>query len=285
MTLEPCCHWGKTPPCTQHIIDSGIVAVYYAVQDPNPEVNGKGARLLQQAGVGCERIDVPEIQIFYRSYIYWVLHQRPWVTAKLALSLDGKIAGPEGRPTQITGAVLHRHTHQWRRMNDAILTTINTVKKDDPQLNVRLDNTIIKKPIYILDSRLQLSTGSRIIKTARRVVLFHGADCDPARKSARVAAGITCVAVSQDDAGLNLNDVLAHIGDDGVHDLWVECGGQCFRALAEQRLMNRALIYVAPSVLGSDALAAFDQPLSVLAQAKHVTWQSFGRDVVCELLW
>src|SRR3990167_2136538 len=103
VTLEPCCHWGRTPPCTDLIVKSRIKAVYYAFQDPNPKVAGQGAKQLQAAGIECHSVELPEVTDFYRSYHYWIREGRPWVTAKLAISLDGKIAGPHGEPVSLTG--------------------------------------------------------------------------------------------------------------------------------------------------------------------------------------
>src|SRR3990167_7826390 len=143
VTLEPCCHWGKTPPCTDIIIHSGIKKVFYAARDPNPIISGKGIQILKSAGILCEQIKLPAIDLFYQSYYYWTQHHLPWVTAKLAMSLDGKIAGPQGEPVSLTGAQLNTFTHQSRRESDAILTTVNTIIHDDPQMNVRLHDEII----------------------------------------------------------------------------------------------------------------------------------------------
>src|SRR3990167_3956342 len=145
VTLEPCCHFGKTPPCTDQIIKSGIGEVYFVLLDPNPVVAGKGVTALKKAGIRCELIDLPEIRAFYESYIYWINNHRPWVTAKMALSLDGKIAGPDRVSVNITGKALQQLTHQYRQKSDALLTTINTIIHDNPQLNVRLDHTLVNK--------------------------------------------------------------------------------------------------------------------------------------------
>ena len=168
VTLEPCCHWGKTPPCTDLIIRQQIAEVIYAMRDPNPQVSGQGERILQQAGISCQPVVVEEVTQFYQSYNHWVHSGKPWVTVKLAMSLDGKIAGEGGRPVAITGADLTTHTHQQRKRADAILTTGRTICYDNPQLNVRLVRESYGKPVYVLDRHLTLPLDAQIFDTAER---------------------------------------------------------------------------------------------------------------------
>ncbi len=120
VSLEPCCHWGRTPPCSELIIQSGISAVYYAYRDPNPAVAGQGAEKLRAAGIDCHYVAMPEADDFYASYYYWTEHHRPRVTAKIALSLDSKIAGVNGQPLTITGVPLQQYTHHGRQHSDAL---------------------------------------------------------------------------------------------------------------------------------------------------------------------
>lgn len=284
VTLEPCCHFGKTPPCTEQIIKSGIRKVYFGLVDPNPVVAGKGIAALEKAGIYCELIDLAEIHHFYKSYTYWTKHQRPYVTAKIALSLDGKIAGPDGAPIMMTGPSLQRLTHENRKQSDAILSTINTIIKDDPQLNVRLDNEVIKKPIYILDSRLRLPKNANILQTAKKLTVFHAEKVDERYKKELTDLGIRCVAVATTSVGLDLNQVLMHIGRDGIHDLWIEAGGKCFQAFMQEKLLHRALIYVSPTIVGNQATSAFTQPI-LLADEAQVKWSIYPPDCVCELLF
>ncbi|WP_304985754.1 bifunctional diaminohydroxyphosphoribosylaminopyrimidine deaminase/5-amino-6-(5-phosphoribosylamino)uracil reductase RibD [Coxiella-like endosymbiont] len=115
VTLEPCCHYGKTPPCTDLIIKTGIKSVYYSLADPNPNVFNKGAQALKQAGIDCFLLEIPEIKSFYKSYSYWTANKRSWITIKLALSLDGKIAGIKGKPVALTGEELKLYTHEFRK--------------------------------------------------------------------------------------------------------------------------------------------------------------------------
>ena len=280
ITLEPCCHYGRTPPCTDLIIEKGLKAVYFGYADPNPEVAGKGAALLLAQGIACEKVDVPAINEFYRSYHYWTVSQRPWVTAKIAMSLDGKIANAGGAPCSITGKALQELTHECRCDSDAILTTINTVLHDDPQLNVRLGGGVYKKPVYVLDSKLQLPLEAQIIHASESITVFHGEKVKKGQRERLLGMGISCIQVSANKHGLLWGDILDFIGQAGCHDLWIEAGGRCFSSLLSQQELNRALIYLAPKVLGADAHSAFKEPFDLAGQG-DVRWKQVGSEVVC----
>ncbi|MES2614668.1 MAG: bifunctional diaminohydroxyphosphoribosylaminopyrimidine deaminase/5-amino-6-(5-phosphoribosylamino)uracil reductase RibD, partial [Bdellovibrionota bacterium] len=167
VSLEPCCHYGKTPPCTKAIIERGIAKVVYGFQDPNPIVCGKGEAQLRAAGVECQFHPTQSISHFYRSYSYWHKTKKPWVTLKIALSFDGKVSGPQGDPVQITGLECQKFTHENRKKSDAILTSAKTIICDNPQLNARIDNEINAKKVYILDRNLSLPLNAKIFKTAQ----------------------------------------------------------------------------------------------------------------------
>jgi diaminohydroxyphosphoribosylaminopyrimidine deaminase/5-amino-6-(5-phosphoribosylamino)uracil reductase len=284
VTLEPCCHYGKTPPCTQLLIDRGISTVYYAFKDPNPIVAGKGQQQLQAAGITCIHLPLPEIDEFYKSYIHWTHHALPWVTAKLAISLDGKIAAAQGKQLAITGPELQHYTHQQRKKSDAILTTANTIIKDNPQLNVRLDNEIISKPIYVLDSHLRLPLTAAITKTASKLTIFHHENAAFSQRQRWQELGVHCMQVPCKDNNLSLVSVLNTIGQDGIHDLWIEAGGVLFTAFHREKLVQRSLLYIAPKCLGAHAIPAFRHEFD-FTDAKQLYWQSYGNDVLCCMEW
>ena len=148
VTLEPCCHHGKTPPCTDLIIAKNIKQVYFAYLDPNPEVAGNGCAQLLRAGVACEQLPIPEVDLFYREYAHWVKKQRPWVTAKIAVTADGFIAAAGGAPLAITGDQAQQYTHLRRKHSSALMTSAQTIINDDPAFNVRLGGEYIKKPCW-----------------------------------------------------------------------------------------------------------------------------------------
>lgn len=281
VTLEPCCHWGKTPPCTQAIIEAGIKRVVYGFADPNPVVAGKGAKQLREAGISCEQLETTEVTTFYRSYQYWQQTKLPWVTAKLAMSLDGKIAAADNKPVKITGEALQTMTHQYRLHCDAMLTTARTINNDNPQLNVRDDvDVIAQKPIYIIDRLLSLDVNSQIFNTAQSVTIIHSTDADKTRLVKLETLGARCVAVAEQDGLLDLQQVLVFIGEQGAHDLWVEAGGRLYESLLQQQLINYGLIYVAPTLLGTEALSAFSKPYSLSAMAEQCEWTQHGDDMM-----
>jgi diaminohydroxyphosphoribosylaminopyrimidine deaminase/5-amino-6-(5-phosphoribosylamino)uracil reductase len=284
VTLEPCCHYGRTPPCTEAIIQSGIKQVVYAYRDPNPVVAGKGENILNDAGISCIYFSIPEIDIFYQSYTYWQKTKLPFVTAKMALTLDGKIAGKNSEPITITGETINRHTHYQRKKHDAILTTSKTIIADNPQLNARIDSEVIAKPIYILDSDLSLTPNVKIFKTAKTITLFHKADIAEMNKQKFLESGVRCVGVEHDSNGLNLHQILQQIGQDGIHDLWIEAGGKCFSSFLNQKLLQRALIYIAPHTK-AEGKSAFPMGTENNFSARTIRWEQFGRDVLCEMNW
>ncbi|HVV68937.1 MAG TPA: bifunctional diaminohydroxyphosphoribosylaminopyrimidine deaminase/5-amino-6-(5-phosphoribosylamino)uracil reductase RibD [Gammaproteobacteria bacterium] len=283
VTLEPCCHQGRTPPCTQLLIERKVAAVYYGYQDPNPLVASQGEQQLRMAGIFCQHLPVQEINAFYQSYDYWTRTKLPFVTAKLALSLDGKIAGAHGQPVSITGLEAQKFTHQGRRNSDAILTTSNTIIHDDPQLNVRIKPQPEAKPVYILDTHLKLPLSAKILTTAVSVTVFHQSEIDSQRLLALEACGVRCVPIPTKNAKLPLVAILRQIGADGVHDLWVEAGGICFQALLAEDLIHRAYIYIGLKWLGESAQAAFLGQINLMQSATKVAWRALGSDGLCEL--
>src|SRR5262249_31121835 len=157
-------------------------------------------------------------------------------------------------------------THQGRLASDAILTTVRTINNDNPRLNARIDNNIIAKPVYLIDRTLSLNLDAQILLTAQQLTVFHSHTVDQNKIALCAEKGIRCIAVSENDQGLNLLEILQQIGKDGKHDLWIEAGGFLFQQLAMQHLLQRAYIYVAPRWLGSSALAAFGDGEGVFAQ-------------------
>ena len=258
ITLEPCCHWGRTPPCVERIIQSGIKTVIYAFKDPNPAVNGQGEQYLRERGIECYQVEIAEITEFYESYAWWWKHKKPWVTAKLAVSLDGKIAGPQGERINITGQALQQFTHEWRKRSDAILTTARTIIADDPALNARLYGEIIPKPVYVIDRELLMPISAQIFETAKDVRVFHKE---------------------------SLAEILEKIAEDGVQDLWVEAGGQLFTSLLTEKLVQRAFVYIAPKTIGKSGVDGFVSEYNLFRNAKDIRWEKYGRDVVCDMRW
>lgn len=263
VTLEPCCHMGRTPPCTDLIIQSGVKKVIYAFSDPNPKVNKQGEKILKQSGIDCHQINVEEINQFYESYAWWQAKKIPWVTAKLAVSFDGKIAGKNSQRLNLTGKAAQQFTHQCRKRADAILTTANTILADDPELNIRIvDQEVISKPVYIIDRQSRVLPESRVFKKNHHIKVYDNNHKDK-----------------------DLLDILKDIGKDGIQDLWVEAGGQLFSALIQEKLIQRAFIYIAPMTIGQSGLEGFITQSNLFENIKEINWQMLDKDVIGEVRW
>lgn len=287
VTLEPCCHQGKTPPCTDAIIRSGISRVFYGLKDPDPRVSGKGAAILAEAGIACTHVSLPEIIAFYQSYCYWQADKKPFVTAKLALSLDAKIAGMDGKPIKISGKVADDFTHQQRKYADALLTTARTIYKDDPQLNVRLHENIEQKPVYILDRALTILPTARIFKTSKQLTLFHSDKVCENRISVYRNKGVNCIAVPEvkNQKILAWDAILNEIGKVGVQDLWVEAGARCFESLILGDCLDQAYLYFSPKYIGVEGIPAFSAKQNLFEKVQTTRWDVLGTDAVCQLIW
>jgi diaminohydroxyphosphoribosylaminopyrimidine deaminase / 5-amino-6-(5-phosphoribosylamino)uracil reductase len=285
VTLQPCCHIAKkTPPCTELLVAKGISKVIYSFRDPNPAVGKYTDQFLIQAGIPCIHHPLPEIDRFYESYQFWWQHQRPFVTAKLAISLDGKIAGPQGQRIPLTGKTAQRFTHQQRLHSDVILTTAKTINLDNPLLNVRLDANTYAKPIAILDSQLSLSTSAHIFHSAKNLILFYNATLVAQCEKKFSHLHVRCIPIACEQEGLNLLDILKQLGKEGYHDVWIEAGGRCFQAFAKKQLLQRAFIYVAPQCIGPAAQSAFTDA-EVLFSAKPAPPFPLGLDACFEFNW
>lgn len=285
VTLQPCCHTAKkTPPCTDLIIKSDITKVIYGFRDPNPVVNGHTDKILQDAGIECVHYPLTLIDNFYASYAYWWKLKMPFTTAKLAMSLDGKIAGKNGKRIQLTGNIAQKFTHQQRKYTDAILTTAKTITIDDPLLNCRIDNIIYKKPLYIIDTHLSIPISANVFNSAQKLTIFHHPQITEKEQVRFQKYAIRFIPIKSDNNGLDLLEIVKQIGQDGIIDLWLEAGGKSFQSFVKNCLLQRAFIYVAPQWLGEKTQLAFNVP----APLKGAIWANstiLGKDCCFEFKW
>ncbi len=289
-TLEPCCHFGRTPPCTDLIIEKKIGRVVYGQIDPNPIVGGKGHSKLLAAGVKVDFLPLELIEDFYKSYRLWTTKRQPFTTFKVAMSLNGKIAGPYGQPLDITHQETFEWTHQGRKRSDAILTTVETIRNDDPQFTVRLARGEERKPVYVIDSKLRLPMTARILSTAKELVLFYGAGVNEVRVKELQARGVTLIQVARSSSGLDLKSILAVIGERGIQDLWIEAGAVLMRSLLRENLIDRLHLLVAPTFLPGDSLGVFGNSVSeggteldLRKVFPEVRWQQLASVGLCTL--
>ncbi|KAF5281505.1 hypothetical protein FQR65_LT14653 [Abscondita terminalis] len=285
VTLQPCCHTEKkTLPCTDLIIKSGILKVVYGFRDPNPAVNSCADKVLQDAGIECIHHPLALIDNFYVSYAFWWKYKRPFTTAKLAMSLDGKIAGENGKRIQLTGDIAQQFTHQQRKHSDAILTTAKTIALDNPLLNCRINGNIYKKPLYILDTHLNTSISANIFKSAEPITIFHNVEVNKKEQNRFQKYDIRFFPIKSNTHGLDLLEILKQIGQDGIIDLWIEAGGKSFQSFVQNNLLQHAFIHVAPRWLGGNTQSAFtsSEPLKGALLTGSII---LGEDTCFEFKW
>ncbi|MCL5272174.1 MAG: bifunctional diaminohydroxyphosphoribosylaminopyrimidine deaminase/5-amino-6-(5-phosphoribosylamino)uracil reductase RibD [Gammaproteobacteria bacterium] len=284
ITLEPCNHWGRTPPCVNAIINHGIEEVIFAFQDPNPLVaqNDSSAQLREQ-GIKVTYLPVPEIDEFYKSYAYWTLTNKPRVTVKMAQSLDGKIGYSDQQRLILSNAQCSEFTHSMRAASDVLLTSSRTVQLDNPRLNVRLNNKEQAKPVAIIDRNLGLNENAYIFSTASQCHIYHAEDAIPGNKS-NLYPNSTYHAIPVAQNKMNLGAVIAHLGALGFHDVWVEAGGELFSALHQEGLVHRTYLYIVPIYLGEKAVSAY-QHMELFDCRHKVSWHEMGDNMIACIDW
>jgi diaminohydroxyphosphoribosylaminopyrimidine deaminase/5-amino-6-(5-phosphoribosylamino)uracil reductase len=282
VTLEPCSHYGKTPPCADAVIAAGITRVVSALTDPNPEVAGAGHWRLAQAGIVVEvGIGVDEARRAHAGHIRRVQDGRPHVMLKLAVSADEKVALAGRKPVRITGDAANARVHRMRATRDAVLTGIGTVLADDPLLTCRLPG--MPSPVrVVLDGRLRLPPASKLVTSARQtplwVVTGQGASRDG--EQALMAQGVEVLRVATAaDGWLDLAAVLRLLAQRGITRLMVEAGPILAAAALRADLVDAAAVFRAPAAIGPDGIDALDGlPLSALTRSPRLT--SIGSEAV-----
>jgi len=260
VTLEPCAHYGHTPPCTMALLQTGIRRAVIATTDPDPRVDGRGVEQLRQAGVEVTvGLCGPEAEAINAGFIASKRTGRPLVTLKVATSLDGKIATRTGESRWITGAPARAHGHLLRRSHDAIMVGSGTAVTDDPELTCRLPGADNHRRVRIvLDRRLRLDPASKLASSAREVPtwLFTGPDAVRDKLAALRALGVETFPVALVDGRLDLGEVLAAIAARGITRVLVEGGAELATSLLRQRRVDRLAWYRAPLLIGDDGRAA-----------------------------
>lgn len=261
VTLEPCCHFGKTPPCTDIIIEKGITKVYVGAMDSNPLVAGKGVEILRSRGIEVETgllekecLDLNEV------FFSYIKNKMPFVAMKYAMTLDGKIACESGDSKWVTSEESRRHVHYLRKKYRGIMVGIQTVILDDPMLNCRLENDSVDPVRIICDTHLKLPIQSKIVKTAYKIptYLVYGRDGDEAsagkinsdKKKIYEDAGIKLLGISLKNGHINLEEMLKNLGNEGIDGILSEGGGTLNASLLTEGLVDRVYAYIAPKLVG-----------------------------------
>ncbi len=273
VTLEPCAHHGRTPPCCDALIEAGLARVVVALGDPFPPVAGAGLARLRAAGIEVVMADADiaraarELNIGFFSR---VLRRRPWVRLKIAASLDGRTALANGASQWITGEPARADGHAWRRRASAVLSGIGTVLEDDPRLDVRLVPTPLQPLRVVVDSQLQTPPAARLLAPPGRVLVF-GATEHAGRRAALEARAAEVLLLPDDGEGdrrkVDLAAMLGLLATRGVNELHVEAGHRLNASLLRAGLVDELLVYLAPRLLGLGREMASFGPLEHLAEA------------------
>ncbi len=260
-TLEPCCHYGRTPPCTKAIIAAGVRQVHLSVIDPNPRVSGEGCAELRAAGievvVGEEAEQVEEL---YEAFAKHITTGLPFVSAKYAMSLDGKIATFTGDSKWVSGVEARNVVQRMRREVDAIMVGINTALVDDPQLTARDERGVplVRQPLrVVLDTNCRMSSGARMLREPGKTLVVVSAKAPEERVANLVAAGAEVFQTSVGTGGMvGLEAVLAELGRRGVVSLMAEGGGILLGSLFDAGLIDKVYVFIAPLIIGGQGAAS-----------------------------
>ncbi|RCL01393.1 MAG: Pyrimidine deaminase [Candidatus Tokpelaia sp. JSC085] len=282
VTLEPCSHYGQTPPCTDALISSGVARVVVAACDPDPRVNGKGITQLRQAGIEVvEHILTDMAEESLGPYLCIRKMQRPEVTLKLAISADGFIGRIDRGNILVSGVVSQAQAHILRAENDAILVGIGTAVTDDPMLDCRLPSLEKRSPIrIILDSWLRLPLNSRIVKTAAQapVWVICDADASAGNIEALRAAGCSVFFCRTQAGRIDLQNLLFLLGQAGINSLLVEGGAQIACSFWNANLVDRLILFQSPVIIGHEAGYEAPDFGHKIQEYQQVRCQQFGED-------
>jgi diaminohydroxyphosphoribosylaminopyrimidine deaminase/5-amino-6-(5-phosphoribosylamino)uracil reductase len=286
VTLEPCCHTGRTGPCTKALREAGVARVVFAGRDPNPRVSGGGAAELIAAGIAVEGgVMESEAEPLNRGFFTRMRRGVPYVRSKLAVSLDGRTALANGTSKWITSAAARADVHRWRARSSAVLTGSGTIVDDDPSLDARREQAEIpesigiKQPLrVVIDARLKMPPSAKTLSLPGEVLVLTTRALDDPKAAALRAAGARVEQVAGDAEHCDLRAVIGRLGALEVNDVWVEAGAGLNGALLRAGLIDELIIYMAPNVLGSTARGMFDMPaLESLADAARVTFDDVSK--------
>jgi diaminohydroxyphosphoribosylaminopyrimidine deaminase/5-amino-6-(5-phosphoribosylamino)uracil reductase len=288
VTLEPCCHHGKQPPCTEAIVEHGIAKVVIGSRDPNPLVSGKGVEYLRNHGIEvttdfmrseCDQLN----DIFF----HYITTNRPYVILKSATSLDGKVASYSGKSQWISCEESRRHTHQTRKRVSAIMVGIGTVLADDPMLTCRTENP--SNPVRVVcDSNLRIPLDCKLVSTARDITTYVATISDDCEKVAQLESlGVKVLKVSSKDGKVNLNELMDILGGLKLDSLLIEGGSELNFSAIESDIVDCLQVYLAPMILGGKTAKTsvgglgFDNP-NVAKRFKLYNVETIGTDLFLE---
>jgi diaminohydroxyphosphoribosylaminopyrimidine deaminase / 5-amino-6-(5-phosphoribosylamino)uracil reductase len=284
VNLEPCSHFGRTPPCVQALIEAGVARVVYAIDDPNPLVSGRGAAALTQAGIEVVGgVLAGQARALNPGFFMRMQTGRPWVRVKLAASLDGRTGLAGGASRWITGEAARADVQRFRARSSVILSSSGTVLADDPALTARAPG-VTRAPLrVVLDTELRVPPTARIYDAEAPSMVFT-ASADVARRNALRDCDVRVeTAPKAETGGLQLPLVLRRLGELQANEVWVEAGARLSGALLHAKLVDELIVYLAPSLLGPQALSLVQlPPIGALADRLQLEFRQverFGEDL------
>jgi diaminohydroxyphosphoribosylaminopyrimidine deaminase/5-amino-6-(5-phosphoribosylamino)uracil reductase len=271
VTLEPCSHQGRTPPCSDALIKAGVSRVVAAMQDPNPLVSGRGLEKLKAAGIEVvSGVLQEDAQALNRGFIKRMTENRPFVRSKLAMSLDGRTAMASGESKWITSDKSRADVQRLRAESSAILTGISTVLADDPALNARIDGDVLQPVRVVLDTKLTMPISAQMAKLPGRSLILACAE-DQQKQQALQQAGFEVHQLPGKNGRLDLHAVMEFLAGQQINELLVEAGAVLNGALLEEGLVDEVIIYMAPCILGDQGRGLFALPgLQQMADKKQL---------------
>ncbi|WP_455216917.1 bifunctional diaminohydroxyphosphoribosylaminopyrimidine deaminase/5-amino-6-(5-phosphoribosylamino)uracil reductase RibD [Kaarinaea lacus] len=261
VSLEPCCHHGKTPPCSDAFIEAGVSRVVVAMEDPNPRVAGKGIEQLRAAGIEVETgIMTAQAEALNPGFIHRMRHGRPYVRCKMAMSLDGRTAMASGESQWITGEAARRDVHRLRARSSAIVTGVSSVHADDPSMNARVENEEILQPLrVVLDSQLSMNSNAKMASLPGKTVVCTVSQ-DRKKIGELESSGIEVVQLGEDNGKVSLVALMDYFNKQQVNEVMVEAGPTLSGAFLQAGYVDELVVYMAPSLLGGDARGLFSLP-------------------------
>lgn len=289
VSLEPCCHHGRTAPCTQAIISAGIAEVHFAMIDPNPLVCGRGIKEMEAAGIKTFFEECSQAVEINEAYAKYITHGLPFVTAKFAMSLDGKVATKSGDSKWISGEESRRYVHCLRYVVDAIMVGVDTVIADDPRLTARAGKEggrAEKQPLRIIvDSRARIPLDAQVFRMPGKTMIAVTEDVEPAKVEALSEAGADILLLPSKDGRVDLEQLLIALGKREVTNILVEGGATLFGSLFDQGLVDKLLAFIAPIIIGGEGAKSPVEgrgvgEISKAITLRQVAMERFGDDML-----
>lgn len=287
VTLEPCSHYGRTPPCVQSIIKAGVTGVVAAMEDPNPLVSGRGIKMLEEAGIQV-RVGVMEERArkLNEVFIKYITTKKPFVVGKIAQSLDGKIALSSGISRWITGEPARIRAHELRHRYDAVMVGIGTVLADDPLLTCRLPGRE-KDPVKIIvDSTLKIPVNARLFQDSGKVIIAATQKADRQKMRVLKELGAEIVETKSDGGMVNLPQLFETLGTMSITGVLVEGGSRLLASLSKEELLDKLIVFVAPRLIGAEGLSSignlFVDELKKTPRFRIDSLEQVGEDIMLE---